>query len=176
MVGFCQLDTNLRVFGKKEYQFRKCLYQIDLEGSLWDFIYFLLVLMIDVGELNLLCVVSPLEGWLRKQAGQAMRSKPVGSNPPWLLLQVLLPGPCFGFLLWVPSLLECDLRAVSRNNPSLSKLLWLWCLSQWGKKKKSKQILWAQLLPERGLLFSLSRGFRHKLWYRSPLFSGLAND
>ena len=33
-------------------------------------------------------------GSVRKQAEQAMRSKPVSSNPPWLLHQLLPLGSC----------------------------------------------------------------------------------
>ena len=34
-------------------------------------------------------------GSIRKQAEQAMRSKPVSSTPPWPLLQLLPPGSDF---------------------------------------------------------------------------------
>ena len=47
-------------------------------------------------------------GALRKQAEQAMMSKPVSSIPPWPLLQLLPPGSCPDF----PQQFECDLRVV----------------------------------------------------------------
>ena len=37
---------------------------------------------------------------IRKQAEQAIRSKPVSSIPPWLLIQLLPPDACPDFLQW----------------------------------------------------------------------------
>jgi hypothetical protein len=50
-------------------------------------------------------------GSIRKQAEQAMRSKPVSSTPPWLLHQLLPPGSCpIEFLSWLPSVMNSDME------------------------------------------------------------------
>lgn len=46
-------------------------------------------------------------GFLRQQAEQALKSKPVSTTPPWPLLQSLPPAFCFKFRSWLPSIIDC---------------------------------------------------------------------
>jgi hypothetical protein len=61
-----------------------------------------------LGQLDLDC-------W-KSQAEKTMENKPVSIIPPWSLLQSLLP--CFGFLSWLPFVMNYEPRHVSRINPS----------------------------------------------------------
>ena len=80
----CVNLTQLELSQRKELQLRKCLHEIQLQGSFsisdqggkapcgWDHLW--------AGSL----------GSIREQAEQARGSKPVKNIPPWLLHQLLL--------------------------------------------------------------------------------------
>lgn len=61
---------------------------------------------------------------LRKQAEQAIRSKPISSILPWSLLQSIPLGPCLQFLPWIPLMMDCSVEKLwAEISPSFLKLL-----------------------------------------------------
>lgn len=127
LVYFCQLDTSLDISGKRESQLRNCLHQISLSSSLWKH---LLInswcgraqLTMDSTTLRLVVLDT-----LRKQAEQAVGTKPVSSISPWPLGQFLPQVPA-----WVSSVDFTQPWTISVSaeiNSFLSNCFWLWCLS-----------------------------------------------
>jgi hypothetical protein len=79
-------------------------------------------------------------GPIRKQAKQALGSKPVSSTPPWPLHQLLSLDSCS---VWVPVLISFNdglhCGSVSQINPFIPKLLWGWCVIA-AKKPRLREI------------------------------------
>jgi hypothetical protein len=70
-------------------------------------------------------------GSIRKQAEQAMKSKPVSSIPPWPLHRPLSPGSCtalYEFLPYLLSRMNCHMELWMKWPPPPTQVgLWSWC-------------------------------------------------
>lgn len=84
---FLSTWPKLQLYGKSESQLRQCFHELVCRQVSVTFYY----LMVDVGEpLRPLWVVLSLSRWswvYKTMDWGSMRSKPVSSVPPWLLLQ-----------------------------------------------------------------------------------------
>jgi hypothetical protein len=82
------------------------------DGSAGKFLGVLSSVMIDVGRPSLLWLVPPTTrhmvlSYRRKQAGQALGSKPMSSIPLSAIFHLCFSS-CFEFLLWLPLVMDCD--------------------------------------------------------------------
>ena len=89
LVVFCQLDTNLYISAKRNFNWENASYQIACRHS--EFSPYVIIVggpKPTKGAISRQVALS----CLRKQAEQVMRSKQVSSTPPLLLPQILPPG------------------------------------------------------------------------------------
>jgi hypothetical protein len=84
-------------------------------------------------------------GHVRKQAGQAIKSKPVNSAPSWFLLQFLPLGSCLEFLLQLPSMMDCYLQ--SKMKYTLFPLKLLLARVYYSNRKQTRVMIERQQSP-----------------------------
>lgn len=76
LAGFCQLDTNRGISGKRYFQLRNCTHQIDLQASLWGVFSLLMIGMGGQSTVGGVTTRQMIMVYIRKGDEQVMRSKP----------------------------------------------------------------------------------------------------
>lgn len=90
---------------------------------------------------------------------QAIGNKPASSDP-WTLLQFQPPGCYTEFLLWLPSLVDCDLGAVRGNKPFLFQVFVFVLVMMFMTSREKQSRMINQKLPSPDRCYEIS----HRPW------------